>query len=158
MNLWIEIYTDPKIMDHIGPTLSKEKAIKLFEKVTVENQDNLFYVIRNTHNSQKVGMIGLMTKLTKDSCYELGVMIHKNYSNKGYAYKATQILLKLAFKQMNAHSVSTRCHVLNSGANRISKALGFVNKGIISDGKSARKFNCWEMTDELFKANNRLSF
>lgn len=151
-DLWVEIYTDQVTMCHIGPALSKEKAIELFEKAIARN-NNLRYTIRRNHDNERVGMIGLKKIPDKASVYELGVMIHSDYSNKGYAYKATQLLLTLAFEQLSAQSIVTFCNINNQGANRISSALGFIAKGIVKAQHSQQSSNQWEMTIEQYNAS-----
>lgn len=148
-DLFLEIYTNEKVMKDIGPVLSKERVINLFEQIIAENDKNNFFVVRNKRNKVAYGIIGLMKKSTLQ--FELGVMVLNEYKSKGYAYKATSMLLEHAFQNLNVHSVYVMCHRLNTGANRIAKALGFIESNM-SHKKELLKENIkWELTFEQYK-------
>ena len=155
LDLFISIYTDPEVMKNIGPAFSKDGTLQLFKNATVKNDKNLFYVIRNSQNKNPLGIIGLIRNQKHKLSLELGVMILKNYHCKGYAYKATNILMQHAFDHLNAQSIVVYCNRLNIAANKISKALGFIDKGIIREKKSKSKNIKWEITLEQFRKTHK---
>ena len=151
-DLFVEIYTDPQIMQHIGPTLNQQAAIELFNKsvnqISIEQPKYLFYVIKRKQNNQKLGIIGLLWNQPKKTSVELGVMIAKSYINKGYAYKATDLLMQYGFVELNLNSIVILCNESNSVANRATQAIGFVNNGIIVDDKSGQRKIKWKITEQ----------
>ena len=99
--LFVDIYTHPKTMEHVGPVLSQQGCLKMFnhclKQSTNENPTTRMYVIKNKKNHQKYGMIGLLWNQPEKDSVELGVMIDQPFINKAYAYKATALLMQYCF-------------------------------------------------------------
>ena len=149
-DLFVEIYTDPQIMQHVGPALNYDAAMILFnqclEQITSKQPKNLFYVIKSTHTDEKFGIIGLMWNQPKKTSVELGVMIALPYINKAYAYKATNILVQHVFTELDVESIVVTCNESNVGANRVSRALGFENKNTFVDKNTNQRKIDWKIT------------
>ena len=147
-DIFTEIYTDPNIMEHIGPALNKESAMKLFNKclsqLANEKPKYLFYVITGKQNNNKYGIIGLLWNQPENNSVELGVMISKAYISKGYAYKATELLMQFVFNELRLYSIVVICNESNTAANRTAQALGFIFNGIMKDKKSNQRKIKWE--------------
>jgi len=135
--LFIDIYTDPEVMQHVGNTLNVQAALKLFNQCLNQfskvKPSNRMYVIKSTKNNQKFGVIGLLWNQPEQDCVELGVMIAKPFVSKGYAYKATALLMDYGFVELKLKSIVVFCNETNVMANRVAKALGFVSNGRIAD-------------------------
>jgi RimJ/RimL family protein N-acetyltransferase len=153
-DLFVEIYTDPQIMQHVGKALNYDAAITLFNQcldhITSKQPKNLFYVIKSTHTDEKFGIIGLMWNQPNENSVELGVMIAKPYINKAYAYKATDLLIKYVFKVMNLHSIVISTYDSHLTVNRGLPSLGFINMGMKRDKLSTIKRVMWQITTERF--------
>ncbi|MBL4661294.1 MAG: GNAT family N-acetyltransferase [Alcanivoracaceae bacterium] len=155
LDLFKEIYTDPNLMELVGDALSTITAEKIFNRSIIELNESIskyiFYVIKNNHNNEKIGIVGLFWNQTIKTSVEMGVMITKNHHRKGYAIKALNMLMKHVFAHMNVKSIVAFCHADNIMANRVSKGLGYQNMGISIDPKSQHRNIKWEITIEKFK-------
>ena len=151
---FVEIYTDPHVMKHVGSVLSQEAAMGLFEnclkQLSNEQPQYLFYLIKSKRTDEKFGIIGLLWNQPEKNSIELGVMIAKPYINKAYAYKATKLLMKYVFTNIDLEIIVVICNESNIGANRVSRALGFEEKETFIDEKvNQRKVN-WQITVQNF--------
>lgn len=153
--LFLEIYTDQKLMQHVGPAFNQKSAMKLFNQcvnqITSHKPKYLFYVIKNKTDDEKLGIIGILWNQRGKNCVELGVMIAKSYISKGYAYKVMFLLMQHVFNHKLARSIVVYCNIKNVSANRISKALGFIDISVISIEKQQLQKIKWEITLEQFK-------
>jgi RimJ/RimL family protein N-acetyltransferase len=152
--LFVEIYTDPQVMQFVGPVLNKDKALKLFKQcvnqVAKQHPQYLFYVINSKHSSEKFGIVGLLWNQQSQKSIELGVMIAKTYINKAYAFKALKLLVKYVFMKFNVQEVVMICEESNTAASRISKGLGFRKKEIFVDKKTKQRKIIWQKTVKIF--------
>lgn len=142
-------------MEHIGPVYNSENCLKLFNAAMANNTKNLFYIIKKRHFHDALGLIGLIRKHKENAYYELGVIILNDYKSKGYAYKATKLLLIHAFENLKLNTVVVNCLSLNTGANRISKALGFKQKEQTTIHNTQTKNIKWEITLEQFNKKRK---
>ena len=152
---FVRLYTDTDVMKFIDHRFDQQQIEKIFSKVVSIGNKYCFYVIEKTKQTQLVGVIGLIADTDLPNCYQLGVMINPAHQNVGHAYKATKMLIEHAFGQTQAHIIWVSCHKDNAAANRIARALGFVEQ---SDWLSSEKKNNnirWEMTFEQFQTAKR---
>jgi RimJ/RimL family protein N-acetyltransferase len=158
-NLFVEIYTDPQLMEHVGPAFNQESIIKLFKnclnQIASEEPKYLFYVIKSKHTEEKFGIIGLLWNQPEKTSVELGVMIAEPYINKAYAYKATYLLMQYVFTKLELKSMIILCNESNTVANRATKAIGFQNKESLIDKKSDQRKIKWEITAQRFDKINK---
>ncbi len=153
-DLFISLYSDPHIMENVGPAFTPKECKKMLKlcinQAHNDQPKNLFYVIRAKHDNQRYGMIGLLWNQAEKNHVELGVMILKPYINKGYAYKATYLLMQYAFNELNIKSIVIFCNESNKVANRATKAIGFHEINRFVDSKSNHSKIKWLLTAERF--------
>jgi RimJ/RimL family protein N-acetyltransferase len=162
IELFVEIYTDPMIMEHVGPAFNQETATELFNQCvnqTIKEQPKyLFYVIKNNQNNQKLGIIGLQWNQPESTSVELGVMIAKPYFSRGYAYKVTVLLMRYIFTELKLKSIVLFCNKNNSAANRGVTAMGFQKTNLSEESISNQGVIKWKITSEKYneirKKNN----
>ncbi len=63
-DLFVEIYTDPQVMEHLGPAFNQEATTKMFnqcvDQISKEQPQDLFYVIKSKQKDKKFGIVGLL--------------------------------------------------------------------------------------------------
>jgi RimJ/RimL family protein N-acetyltransferase len=160
--LFNDIYTNPEVMEHVGPAFHQEATQKIFNQcvnqTTKEQPQYLFYVIKNKHNNEKFGFIGLLWNQPEKTSVELGIMIAKPYFSKGYAYKVTVLLMQYIFIELKLKSIVLFCNENNSAANRGVTAMGFENISLTDESMPNQRIIKWKITSERYnkikKKNN----
>ncbi len=56
--------------------------------------------------------------------YEIGWTIHPDYRNKGFATEAAKALLKYAFENLSAQSITAHCDSENKASESVMKKIG----------------------------------
>lgn len=153
-DFFVEIYTDPHVMKHIGPAFNQEEAMAIFNRclnqITKDNPQYLFYVIKSKQKDEKLGIVGMLYNQPEKNCVELGVMIAKSYINKAYAYKALRLLIQHVFTAFKVRVVVMICNESNTAASRISRGLGFHKKEIFEDKNTNKRKITWQITLQNF--------
>lgn len=149
-DLFVEIYTDPQLMEHVGPAFNLKATKELFNncvnQIANEEPKYLFYVIKNKVNHEKLGLIGLLWNQPEKTSVELGVMIAKTYTSKGYAYKSLCLLMRYTFIEMNLQSIVLLSSINNSAVNRGVPMLGFQNISLSDESISNKGLIKWKIT------------
>ena len=88
-------------------------------------------------DNKPIGLVGL-SNITKNSA-DLFVMIgEKKYKSLGIGKKATQFIIDYAFDDLNLSKLNLEVIKNNLVAINLYKTLGFIEKGLTSDGSEKR--------------------
>lgn len=94
------------------------------------SSDLLLGIFENSTDTH-VGNIRLSCiKPYHNSC-ALGIILHRDYMEKGYAYEAIGLLIKHAFSVMNIHRIQINVVDKNEGAIKLYKKIGVTHEGIL---------------------------
>lgn len=97
-DLFVELYSNKKIMRQIGEPLSPALAVSSFAKAIshdIEPRRHHYWVIQNAQGSE-CGVVALI--MQTDNAAEVGVVLLPKFSRQGLALKASGSLLEYAFK------------------------------------------------------------
>lgn len=78
---------------------------------------------------KKTWIGSLELRWLQDGVGEIGVFIHPDFWNNGYATEAAKMTLKWAFTRGHAHRIQGSCWVKNAASIRVLKKLGLRKEG-----------------------------
>ena len=84
-------------------------------------------------NQQTIGSIDLFDFEPSNRRAGLGILIHKDYRNKGYASKALDMMIEYAFTTLHLHQVYCNIGEDNMESLRLFQNKGFKSVGIKED-------------------------
>ena len=97
-------------------------------------------IIEEKSSKKQLGMIDLFDFNPKHKRVGVGVLIHPNHQNKGYATEALSLLINYSFSHLEAHQLYA--NILSDNANSIAlfekhhfKKIGTKKDWILSNGK-----------------------
>jgi RimJ/RimL family protein N-acetyltransferase len=96
--LFVELFSNKKIMRQIGDPLSPEVAVRTFAKALnndVETRRHYYWVIENALGAE-AGIAALI--LQPDNAAEVGVMLLPKFSRQGLAHLASASLIEYTFR------------------------------------------------------------
>ncbi len=96
--LFVELYTNPKIMRQIAEPLTPEQAAKIFLRATAQEVRRgayLYWVIRELTETAAAGIAVLMPR--QEAAMEAGIMLLPAYSRRQLAFQATACMIHYAF-------------------------------------------------------------
>lgn len=141
---YCSLYTDPLVMQHVGPALGREAALINFDKaVRGASQSPPLrhrWVLVERDSDDSVGLVGLDYD---NLCAEVGALLLVAHQKRGYAAEAIAALADLAFNKLGLARLHTRHAPINAGAAGLMRKLGFVLDSPIAQEKAQRR---WQLT------------
>ena len=99
-------------------------------------------VIENTDTNENVGFIDLFDFNPQHQRAGIGILILKEYQNKGFASEALKMITQYAFSTLNLHQVYANIPTDNRNSISLFKKLKFIKVGIQKD---------WILSEGSFK-------
>lgn len=94
-----------------------------------DDRSNLLLGIFETRTGAHAGNIHLSRISPHHRHCSYGIVMHRKYMGKGYAYEASKILIKHAFEKMNIHRIEITSVADNKKAAKLYKRLGAIEEG-----------------------------
>jgi diamine N-acetyltransferase len=85
------------------------------------------------YNSKKVGRIYIYNIDFLNEKGEFGIVLEKNYSGKGIAFKASKLLLNYVFKNLKINKINLEVLSDNTKAINLYKKIGFKQEGYFKE-------------------------
>lgn len=123
-----------------------KKYIEVSHLDIYETKQLRLMIQENGENGRVAGMIDLFDFEPYHRRAGIGIVIHKNFRNNGYASEALQILKKYAFEYLNLHQLYCNISVDNTISNNLFENAGFEKICV----RKAWYFNGSEFTDINF--------
>lgn len=127
--LYRELYTDPKVMRHIAPPLSAERASSSFRKVlALQSALTLkwrFLVIEERETLQSVGICGTSNYDAAALRLEVGIVLKLEAGARGLGREVLRGLVEKIFGVSQIAEIWVKCSTLHSAAERMISAVGF---------------------------------
>ncbi len=124
--LYRTLYTDPEVLDRVGPALSPEQARRQFDRLRRDGDSPRplypLWTINPTCAPAPVGLIGLA--ITGDQA-ELGVLLLRSARNAGIASAAIRLLAGHAFSAFALRRLHTSHHPDHGAATGLMRRVGF---------------------------------
>ena len=97
-------------------------------------------IIEENTTKIQVGMIDLFDFNPQHQRAGIGILIHPDFQNKGFASEALKIIISYAFKHLQLHQLYANIAVDNFKSNSLFTKNGFIKRGekkdwIFSEGK-----------------------
>lgn len=122
LQLYIRLVSDPEVMQHIGPTISEQKAELFFQEILEHKiQQNYYYWSVRNSSGNKVGLAALISEET--GVAEFGLMLLPEYCFKGYSVPVLSGLINFGFRQWNLNKVTAKHQSSNLAAPGLLKRL-----------------------------------
>ncbi len=173
--LYISLYTDAKIMQHIGAPLSLQAAEKAFNStLNVMNKvissaankakskkkpKTMTWVMVTLDNQQSIGIQALHWQ--GDDCAEIGIMLLNQTKGKGLATEAMSTLIKYGFEYYGLNTINIRYFKENFAMTAIAKKMGFINKAnaqVIDEKTQYQYINKHSWQNNMIKTIDRSEF
>jgi len=97
-DLFVELYSNPKIMRQVAPPFSADLAARTFAKAlhcADETRRHYYWIIQNAAGAES-GIAALI--MLPDSAAEVGVMLLPKFSRQGLALIASATLIEYSFR------------------------------------------------------------
>lgn len=124
--LYRTLYTDPEILDRVGPALSLDQARRQFDRLRRDGESPRprypLWTIRPAAAPAPVGLIGLAIA---DEQAELGVLLLRSARNAGIASAAIRLLVGHAFTAFALRRLHTSHHADHGAAAGLMRRVGF---------------------------------
>lgn len=106
---------------------TREEHLRWFQSLDDRRRE---YVIEDSVSATAIGTVGLSQIDRRHRKAEFGIVIGEpEYRGKGFAWAASQELLRLAFDELGLHRVYLRVFADNQRAIILYERLGFVREG-----------------------------
>lgn len=126
--LYLSLYTNAKIMRHIGTPFTVEVAEQAFSKtIRAMNKPNptvMTWAIVSLTTEKTIG-IQALNRQSKDSA-EIGIMLLRVSNGKLIPEEAMGSLMEYGFNQLNLQSIIAHYAKVNLATKRFVKKLGFI--------------------------------
>lgn len=124
--LYIGLYTNAKVMRHVGDALTLPAARSAFDKVLAFTQrtDGGYqaWVVVERSTGEEWGLLALVAR---EGGSEIGALIWPQYHNAGVATEIIRRLMDFAFAEGGVDMVFTRHRAENGGAESLMRKLDF---------------------------------
>lgn len=137
---WINDDNNNKYL-HYDLPLREDKTLIWF-KTLKDREDRLDYTI--TYNKEPAGLIGLLNIDYRNKKAEYYICIGESkFKGKGIAYKATDLIIKEAYYELNLNKIYLYTEVENIPAQKLFEKIGFSQEGLLKDDLiyNGRKIN-----------------
>ena len=132
-NLFIEITTDPQMMEYVYDPYTEKEANNIFnEKMkpwTINCDTWLTFGITELESNEKIGHIGLKIINHTSKIAEVGYMLKQSSHGKGFASESLQLIKDHAFAELGLNKLVATCSVDNVGSYKLLEKIGFKQEG-----------------------------
>lgn len=122
------IYSNSKLMKHIGTVMSEEEIRSNFEKELspwcIESTHWLTWIIHETSSGNDVGLISICTRNLEKLTAEVGFIILEEYQGKGYGTEAINSIIDFAVDILGFKKMIAVCSEEHIGSRRVLEKAG----------------------------------
>lgn len=114
--------------------MSPEHSKRLLEENLLNNNNQIYLIIELVEENKPIGYLSLKNIDHINKKVEWGgIVIDPEYSGKGYATIAADLIIKFVFEQWNMNRVYGYWLERNKPSLRMAEKLGFVKEGLLRD-------------------------
>ncbi len=133
--LYVGLYTNPKVMQFIAKPLSDDYAEKLFEAQlkpwNISSKHFLNLVISEKESGQAIGVCGLITRNHLSKQAEVGMVFLPVFHGKGYGTEALTRLSQFAFEELGYNKLWGPPFLENKASIRIMEKSGYIREATL---------------------------
>ena len=137
-----ELFNTERYIKFIGDRniKTKEDALKFIHK-TADNPNINYWVVKLKNEKTSIGLISFIKRDYLDH-HDLGFAFLPEFSNKGYAFEAAEIVLNDFLPDPNHQTILAITMVNNQSSIKLIEKLGFrFNKEIVNDNEKLFLFS-----------------
>ena len=108
-----------------------KKEIRTNDEIA-QNEKPPTFAIENL-SGDYIGIIRFNEIDERHGTFEIGLMLWRNYRNKGYGKAAMKIILEYAFNERRLNKCNTDCIDCNAASVYLMKSLGFKQEGNVRE-------------------------
>lgn len=128
----LEYHSRPEIVQYIPwPERTRDQVIEVIEKTLaagntglVNDGDYLLFGWELKETGKVIGQSNIKLNSLNDGNGEIGWVAHQDFQRQGYAFEATQALLKYAFKNFPLRRIVADIDTRNPASARLAEKLG----------------------------------
>lgn len=122
-----ELLSDPNVTKYIGGPFSRPQVLRRLrtERAILRLHNIQYWPAFLLDTGELIGYCGLRPYKPSGKKYEMGILIKKNYWNKGYSIEAAQAIIRYAFSNLKATELIAVHNSSNSHAKSLLLRLGF---------------------------------
>ncbi|WP_394493846.1 GNAT family N-acetyltransferase [Shewanella sp. ENK2] len=128
-DFFVSLYTDPKIMRHIGEPFSEEKANSSFKTAIKLNTEipikQLLWVINDKSSRETCGIQNLSFHYEDKGKAEAGLILARKAQGRFYPEEALVGMVNYGFTQLGLSSIYAYSSVRNRASKRVVTKAGF---------------------------------
>ncbi|HQN75100.1 MAG TPA: GNAT family N-acetyltransferase [Bacillota bacterium] len=121
--LFVILNDEETVKYFVERPFTEEKVKKMVEVIPQEH-----YAIILKKDNAMIGYLDFHPWFMRDT-YDIGWTVDKNYRNQGIVTEAASLLMKYAFKELNAHRLVATCQPENVPSNRVCEKLNMRLEG-----------------------------
>ncbi|KIV58534.1 hypothetical protein AM501_03675 [Aneurinibacillus migulanus] len=118
-----KLYVNEEVRKYLGGTLKEETIKKSFFKMVQPTIDSLYWVAREKHSNEFIGLISLDTHHDGTST-EVSYQLLPQWWGAGYATELVKEIIDYAFNQLNLPEVIAETQTANNASRRLLERLG----------------------------------
>lgn len=141
-----EILSDPKTMTFFVEGTYSKKQVE--EIILHDQQEHKHYAIVLKETGNVIGKF-TFNPWFMDRTYEIGWIMHPNYTNQGYAFEAASQFLEHGFTTLGLHRIIATCQPENIPSKKLCEKLQMRLEGTFKQCIHVKDDIWW---DELFYA------
>jgi RimJ/RimL family protein N-acetyltransferase len=127
--LYCDLYTDPRLMRHIGPVLDGPKVRRSFQAAVAaaarRPPRHIYFGLLKGSDGDSVGVCALRDIDPAQHCAEIGLMIRREAHATGLAREGLDAVAAWAFSALQLERIYGRADPSNHAACRVARRAGF---------------------------------
>jgi ribosomal-protein-alanine N-acetyltransferase len=132
-------WQDPDWTKYICTPLNQDQALGRFKKTLKpwikDSNERLVFSITLKSNNTLVGELMFRYIPELSGIAEIGYGLYQNYQGQGYAFEATQGLIKYAFEHLAVHKISAGCGINNIASYKLMEKLNMKREACLRQHK-----------------------
>ncbi|GAA4867701.1 GNAT family N-acetyltransferase [Luteimonas vadosa] len=128
-DLYCRLYSDPRVMAHIGAPLPPEAARKAFGLALSQDAATpplvRYWIACEDSSTRGCGLLALRFDRNRSGSAEMGILLEPSVQGRGHASMALAVLAEHAFASFPLERLWTRHRDENRVVVRLMEALGF---------------------------------
>lgn len=127
IDIAFELLSDQEVTKYIGGPFSRPQVLRRLrtERAILRLHDIQYWPVFLLDTGEMIGYCGLRPYKPSGKKYEMGILIKKNYWNRGYSVEAALAVISYAFSILKATELIAVHNSSNSYAKSLLLRLGF---------------------------------
>lgn len=128
---YIDQLNDPEVNQYLECRIQKHTIgnQKYYIENILDDDFSIMFIIRKKDNLEFIGTIKIGNISIYHNTGNIGIMIFKDYWNKGYGTEAIKLITKFAFEELKLVKMNAGCY-----SNNVASIKAFTSAGYLIEG------------------------